>query len=476
KQNECIEEIADLNRNTKIDTVPKEIWEIRRPENWAEIGRKLGYSIPKGLHTSINYNPSRQKLLQIAEVDNNPALKLLATSDIFWDEIIAMEKLEGKFKVYDISVPEHHNFVANDIIVHNSYSGAVIAEEVMNLPPEIRNNLSVIMIDTMGIYWSMKQPNDPALLLLKAWDMKPKGFESQNIVPLGLTEFYIRAGVPFDDTFSIKPTALSAGDWRLTFGLSPYEPLGILVERVIAKLKGKEYSIDDIIDTIEKDKRAEAREKLALQNRFIAAKEWGIFSEKATPIEKFLKPGVATVLDVSLMEWSVRNLMLGILAREIYQVRVAARREEELAVIAGEAVRKVPMTWFIMDEAHNFIPATGKTAATDALLMLVTMGRQPGISTVFITQRPNKLHETVIAQSDLVIAHRLTAAPDLDALSAIMQTYALEDIRKSVTDLPKSKGAGLILDDNSERIFNIQIRPRESWHAGGTPVALAGGT
>ena len=77
----------------------------------------------------------------------------------------------------------------------------------------------------------------------------------------------------------------------------------------------------------------------------------------------------------------------------------------------------------------------------------------------------------MIAQSDLVIAHRLTAAPDIDALSAIMQPYALEDIRKSVTNLPKSKGSGLILDDNSERIFNIQIRPRESWHAGGTPVA-----
>jgi hypothetical protein len=55
-----------------------------------------------------------------------------------------------------------------------------------------------------------------------------------------------------------------------------------------------------------------------------------------------------------------------------------------------------------------------------------------------------------------------------------MQTYALEDVRKSVSDLPRTKGAGLILDDNSERIFNIQVRPRESWHAGGTPIALLG--
>src|SRR3990170_8674575 len=41
-----------------------------------------------------------------------------------------------------------------------SYSGAVIAEEIMKLPEEIKNNLSVLMVDTMGIFWSMKIPNE----------------------------------------------------------------------------------------------------------------------------------------------------------------------------------------------------------------------------------------------------------------------------------------------------------------------------
>jgi len=39
-------------------------------------------------------------------------------------------------------------------------------------------------------------------------------------------------------------------------------------------------------------------------------------------------------------------------------------------------------------------------------------------------------------------------------------------------ELPKTRGAALILDDNSERIFNVQVRPRQSWHAGESPVAL----
>ena len=352
-----------------------------------------------------------------------------------------------------------------------SYSGAVIAEEIMNLPEEVRQNLSVLMIDTMGIFWSMKNPNDPDLLLLREWNIQPQGFSIKNIIPAGLEEFYKRAGISYDKTFSILPSELSVGDWAITFGINLLEPLGILLERALKKLSGN-YSIDDVISAIESDKRAEEKEKLALENKFLAAAEWGIFSETSTKAEDFLFPGTASVIDVSLMESSVRNLMLGIFSRKIYEARTAARREEETALIGGQELKKVPMTWIIIDEAHNYLPSEGKTSATEPMLTLVRQGRQPGISLVLITQRPNKLHEDAIAQADLIISHRLTSRPDLDALGAVMQTYLLEDIKKSISDMPKTKGAAVILDDNSERLFNLQVRPRQSWHAGGSPTAL----
>ncbi|HLD41924.1 MAG TPA: hypothetical protein VJB06_02725, partial [archaeon] len=50
-----------------------------------------------------------------------------------------------------------------------SYSGAVIAEEMALLPKEIRENISVLMIDTMGIFWSMKNPNEKGRSLLRDW-------------------------------------------------------------------------------------------------------------------------------------------------------------------------------------------------------------------------------------------------------------------------------------------------------------------
>ncbi|MDD5417035.1 MAG: ATP-binding protein, partial [Candidatus Aenigmarchaeota archaeon] len=353
-----------------------------------------------------------------------------------------------------------------------SYTGAVIAEEIMELPDDVRNDLSCLMIDTMGIFWSMKNPNEKDYNLLVEWNLKPKGYPIQHIIPIGLKDFYEKAGILYDGTFAIRPKDLSAADWALTFGIRIFDVLGILLERVMKKLKGQNYKIKDIIDEIKRDDRSEDKDKMALENRFLAAEAWGIFSDEATPVELFLRPGIATVLDVSLQEWNVRNLMLAILSREIYEVRVAARREEELALIEGEEKKKIPMTWIVMDEAHQFLPAGEETTASHDLLTLVTQGRQPGISLVFITQRPNKLHETAISQADLIISHRLTSKPDLDALSQLMQTYLLEDIRKSISDLPKSKGSAVILDDNSERLFNIQVRPRLSWHAGGSPTAL----
>jgi len=48
-------------------------------------------------------------------------VELIAKSDIFWDEIIEIEKIKSEEKwVYDLCVEDDHNFIANNFIVHNS--------------------------------------------------------------------------------------------------------------------------------------------------------------------------------------------------------------------------------------------------------------------------------------------------------------------------------------------------------------------
>ena len=56
-----------------------------------------------------------------------PSSPALATSDLWWDEVASIEDL-GEQETYDLTVPGDHNFVADDIVVHNSALMANFAE------------------------------------------------------------------------------------------------------------------------------------------------------------------------------------------------------------------------------------------------------------------------------------------------------------------------------------------------------------
>ena len=134
--------------------------------------------------------------------------------------------------------------------------------------------------------------------------------------------------------------------------------------------------------------------------------------------------------------------------------------------------RDIPLLWLFVDEAHEFLPKEGKTPATEALVQILREGRQPGISLVLATQQPGQIHKDVMTQSDIVISHRVTSQPDLEALNLIMQSYVLESIKKKMDELPNLKGSAIILDDNSERIYAMRMRPRFTWHGGEAPAAI----
>jgi len=42
------------------------------------------------------------------------------TEDIFWDQIVSIKKVKGEPFVYDLTIPNCHNFIGNGIFVHNS--------------------------------------------------------------------------------------------------------------------------------------------------------------------------------------------------------------------------------------------------------------------------------------------------------------------------------------------------------------------
>jgi len=363
-----------------------------------------------------------------------------------------------------------------------SYSIGVIAEELSDLPQEAKNNIASLIFDTMGIFWTMKFKNDKEKELLREWKLKPKTLPVKIFVPYGKVSEYEKAQIPIDKSFALKASELEIEDWLLTFNLGIIEPVSILIEKIISDLKEKEkdFGIEDVIEKINSSKEKEEIKKAA-SALFEAASTWGIFAkkgEKGTEISELIEAGKTTILDLSCYSsvsvFNVRALVIGLISKKLFTERMTERKKEEIQALHGSSVikKEMPLVWIFLDEAHEFLPEKEKTPATDALIQLLREGRQPGISLVLATQQPGAIHRDVMTQSDIVLSHRVTAQPDILALNNIMQTYLLESIKKYLDDLPDLKGSAIILDDNSERIYPIRMRPRFTWHGGESPVAI----
>ena len=66
-----------------------------------------------------------------------------------------------------------------------SFTMAAMAEGMMSLPSEITSRLSVVMFDTMGIYWTMKYENKKDHELMREWGLKYSEINHKVYTPEG---------------------------------------------------------------------------------------------------------------------------------------------------------------------------------------------------------------------------------------------------------------------------------------------------
>jgi len=128
--------LDERHNRPSLDTLPQEIWErlatAKGQPSWGSLARQAGI---KG-HTNIHVGRrtlSRPRLLAMSQVLRDQSLRDLATSEVYWDEIVAIEPV-GYKQVYDLTIPETHNFVANDICVHNTAFCLNIAQNAAMTP------------------------------------------------------------------------------------------------------------------------------------------------------------------------------------------------------------------------------------------------------------------------------------------------------------------------------------------------------
>ncbi|MCD6399649.1 hypothetical protein J7L85_02540, partial [candidate division WOR-3 bacterium] len=84
-------------------------------------------------------------------------IKSIVDSNIYFDQITKIETFRPKYKyVYDLCV-ENHNFICNDLIIHNSYLTSCILEELLDRKKE-QGRIACIILDPHGEYSSFAEP------------------------------------------------------------------------------------------------------------------------------------------------------------------------------------------------------------------------------------------------------------------------------------------------------------------------------
>ena len=98
----------------------------RTGETWGEI--ESGADVSARDLYPVGTNPAkigftRGVVNRLAQYFGDTELQRLGSNDVLWDRVVSIEPA-GEQQTYDLEIADTHNFVANDIIVHNSHSVA----------------------------------------------------------------------------------------------------------------------------------------------------------------------------------------------------------------------------------------------------------------------------------------------------------------------------------------------------------------
>jgi len=385
----------------------------------------------------------------------------------------AIDKSLGS-NVYIDGVKPHVILICGKRGYGKSYTMGTFIEEIASLEEEVRKKIGVVVIDTLGIFWTTFYENKKEANLLKKWGYEARGFPIKVFSSQGNVEEYKKRKIDAD-MLLIKTSELSPSHWCQLFSVSLTEPVGVAIASAINCLKEEkeEYEIDEILDYIKDIRKIKEDVKGAAENFFQMAKSWNIFDKKGLPISKIVQGGKTTILDISSFSEDLKILSVTLIARKIFEERVKERKRYEEKLMEGkESKEEIPLTWMAIDEAHVFLPMEECPSKDVLIKQWMRQGRQPGVSLILATQRPSTLDPEVLSHSDIIICHRLTAQEDIDALNKVRPTYMQGEIKEAIKKVGTEKGVALIIDDTSEAVHIIKIRPRLSWHGGEEPSAL----
>ena len=322
-----------------------------------------------------------------------------------------------------------------------SYTNAVIIEEMA------KAKRPVFIIDPHGEYFSFSMPNDKS----EETRMLPKGLEPRPF------ETVIYSPPTFRDArnereFTVSFSELEANEIIELTGIEGENQIALIYE-CVRSLQGQTYDVDVFIRQMEKV-RDELDLKVALQSVSarlrVLQRGIGVFGQSFNPREMIV-PGQVTVVNLSGLDLRAQQVLVTALLRRLFFERQWGN---------------IPPFSIAIDEAQRFAPDGLDPVSKGVIQELVKEGLKFGVNVMAMSQRPTELSQTVRAQAETRIFHRLSESADVNYVANLIEKSS-PGITSSVTRL--SRGEAVVVGGCTNYVAVVmRTRPRQSRHAGRT--------
>ncbi len=361
----------------------------------------------------------------------------------------------------------------------------------------------VVVLDTMNVFLTAHTP---------AYDFDRKHLDRWGLgaVDTSSIDIYYPAGsTPPPQSvrarpFTIPPHEFSVEDWCELFEIDPFvSPMGQLIGEVLVTIRETGYTVDgietrpqdafgipDVVRCVEDSSNFanfEESTRRALGRRFRTLQNTGMFAAGSMEIGA---PDRASIFLLRDIDPELRKLFVAFVTASILRARADTeslerilptiaetdpdRRSIELRVEAG-----TPRAWMIIDEAHNYVPASGGGRCRKLLNRYVTEGRNLGLSIVVATQHPSALDPALKRNADIVVVHTLSMADDISVAQGMLTTTVPGQLSLDTENLTTRAGSPFeeatrkmprgycfVSNDGLSRIVPVAVRPRVTYHGG----------
>jgi error-prone DNA polymerase len=165
---------------------------------------------------------------RLARYFDSPEMAGLAGSDLYWDEITAIDRLDER-ETYDLDIDGDHNFLANDLVVHNSHASSFALLAYAS---------AYLKCHEPAAFYTALLNNQPMGFYHAATIVKDAQRHGQRIVPVDITR----------SQWLCSLEQLGHGEWVVRLGLRYVKGLREGAGRAIVRARGERAfsSIPDV--------------------------------------------------------------------------------------------------------------------------------------------------------------------------------------------------------------------------------------